>query len=104
MNDYALLLIVSAIVCCSLIAILLICLHFRRVRRGYNMNIAKQLREKDRLFRELERARLEKEVMEKVLKINLSETVESSVAADKPVTNRVDCEQHVLRIDITYLT
>ena len=65
------------------------------------MNIVRQLREKDRLFRELERARLEKEVMEKVLKINLSETVESSVAANKPVTNRVDCEQHVLRIDIT---
>lgn len=103
MNDYTLLLIVSAIACCSLIAILLICLHFRRVRRGYNMNIVKQLREQDRLFRELERTRLEKKVMEKVLKINLSETLESSVATNKPVTTEVDCEQHVLRIDITYL-
>lgn len=53
---------------------------------------------------ELERTRLEKEVMEKVLKINLSETVESSVATNKPVTTEVECEQHVLRIDITYLT
>ena len=103
MNDYTLLLIVSAIACCSLIAILLICLHFRRLRREYNMNIVKQLHEKDRVSTELERTRLEKEVMEKVLKINLSETVESSVATNKPVTTRVDCEQHVLRIDITYL-
>lgn len=103
MNDYALLLIVSAIACCSLIAILLICLHFRRLRREYNMNIVKQLREQDRLFRELERTRLEKKVMEKVLKINLSETLESSVAANKPVTTEVECGQHVLRIDITYL-
>lgn len=68
------------------------------------MNIVKQLHEKDRVSAELERTRLEKEVMEKVLKINLSETLESSVAANKPATNRVDCEQHVLRIDITYLT
>lgn len=45
MNDYTLLLIVSAIACCSLIAILLICLHFRRLRRGHNMNIVKQLHE-----------------------------------------------------------
>lgn len=104
MNDYALLIIVSAIACCSLIAILLICLHFRQIRREYNMNIVKQLREQDRLSRELERTRLEKKVMEKVLKINLSETLESSVAANKPVTTKVDCEQHVLRIDITYLT
>ena len=103
MNDYTLLLIVSAIACCSLIAILLICLHFRRVRRGYNMNIVKQLREQDRLFRELERTRLEKKVMEKVLKINLSETLESSVATNKPVTTEVECGQHVLRIDIPYL-
>lgn len=85
------------------LAYLLICLHFRRVRREYNMNIVKQLREKDRVSAELERACLEKEVMEKVLKINLSETVKSSVAANKPVTTKVDCEQHVLRIDITYL-
>lgn len=104
MNDYALLITVSAIACCSLIAILLICLHFRRVRRGYNMNIVKQLREQDRLSRELERAHLEKGVMEKVLKISLSETLESSVATNKPVTTEVECGQHVLRIDITYLT
>lgn len=104
MNDYALLIIVSAIACCSLIAILLICLHFRQIRREYNMNIVKQLREQDRLSRELERTRLEKKVMEKVLKINLSETLESSVAANKPVTTEVECGQHVLRIDITYLT
>lgn len=104
MNDYALLITVSAIACCSLIAILLICLHFRQIRREYNMNIVKQLREQDRLSRELERTRLEKKVMEKVLKINLSETLESSVAANKPVTTEVDCEQHVLQIDITYLT
>ena len=104
MNDYALLITVSAIACCSLIAILLICLHFRRVRRGYNMNIVKQLREQERLSRELERAHLEKGVMEKVLKISLSETLESSVATNKPVTTEVECGQHVLRIDITYLT
>lgn len=47
MNDYALLIIVSAIACCSLIAILLICLHLRRVRWEYNMNIVKQLREQE---------------------------------------------------------
>lgn len=47
MNDYALLIIVSAIACCSLIAILLICLHFRQIRREYNMNIVKQLREQE---------------------------------------------------------
>ncbi|WP_129661977.1 fimbrillin family protein [Bacteroides fragilis] len=63
----------------------------------------KQLHEKDRVSAELERTRLEKEVMEKVLKINLSETVESSVATNKPVTTEVECGQHVLRIDITYL-
>lgn len=103
MTDYVLL-IVSVIACCSLTAVLLICLHFRRVRREYHIHIVRQLREKDSVSAELERTRLEKEVMEKVLKINLSETVESSIAQNAPSISVSDCEKHVLRIDITYLT
>ncbi|MBC5614553.1 hypothetical protein [Bacteroides hominis] len=100
--DTYIIILALVIACCSLIAVLFICLHTRRVRREYNMNIVKQLREKDYVSAELERMRLERDTLEKVLRINLLETIENSGTNNNIDTN--DCEKHVLRIDITYVS
>ncbi|WP_373155455.1 hypothetical protein [Bacteroides cellulosilyticus] len=72
MSDYALL-IASVIVCCLLAAVLLMYLHCRRMKRNCNMMIVEYLREHDRLTKELERTRIEKDTIEKLLKTYLSE-------------------------------
>ncbi len=59
MNNY-LLLIASIIAGCSLIALLLMYLHYRRVKQNFNMIIVKHLREQNRLLKELVRIRMEK--------------------------------------------
>ncbi|WP_455673557.1 hypothetical protein [Phocaeicola sp.] len=77
MNDYTLL-IILAVVCCSLVAMLFIYLHYRRLGQIRNRVIMKYIHEQDRLTRELERTRIEKEVIEKMLTTYFSKAVESS--------------------------
>lgn len=67
MNDYALL-IASVIVCCPLIALLLMYLYYCRMVQYYNKSLTKYIHEYDRLTRELERTCIEKDTIEKLLK------------------------------------
>lgn len=100
MNDY-ILLIALGIVCCSLAAVTVIFLHCRKVERNSNYNVAKSLREKDTLTRELERMRVEKEMTEKVLKMELSEAVKNAITGEKADECVSDCKRAGFRIDIT---
>lgn len=100
--DTYIIILALVIACCSLIAVLFIYLHTRRVRRECYVGVAKTLREKDCLHRELERIRLERDTLEKVLRINLLETIENSGTNNNTDVN--GCEKHVLRIDITYVS
>lgn len=81
MDDY-ILVIASAAIGCSLIAVLLMYLHYRRLKRNCNKYIVKYIREQDRLKRELERTYIEKEVMENLLKSKLAETTGHSTKID----------------------
>lgn len=73
MSNY-ILLIAWSVAGCSLAAVLLMYLHCRRMKRNCNMKIVEYLREQDRLTKELERTRIEKEVMEDLLQSRLAKT------------------------------
>lgn len=70
----------------------------------YNRTIMKNIHEQDHITQELERTRVEKEEMERVLKTELLKAVETSAEeadADKHMASYG--RKHILRIDITYL-
>lgn len=75
MSNY-ILLIAWSVAGCSLAAVLLMYLHCRHMKRNCNMMIVEYLREQDRLTKELERTRIEKDTIEKLLKNYLSEATE----------------------------
>lgn len=75
MNNY-ILLVAWSIVACSLVAVLLIYLHYRRMVRHYNKYMMKYIREHDLLAKELEYARIEKDTMEKLFETYFSEATE----------------------------
>lgn len=102
MNDY-ILLIALAITFCSLAATLFFFLQWRRAEKNYNINIVKSLHEQDRVTRELERTRIEKQTVERVLKTQLTEMVQNTLAKAREEGHIVGYENHILRIDITYL-
>lgn len=85
MNDYALP-IALVIICLSLVAVLLIYLHYRRLERNCNRYLVKYVREQERLKRELERILIEKEAIENMLKSKLSDTAENTGAGSMTVT------------------
>lgn len=72
MDNY-LLLIATIIAGCSLIALLLMYLHYRSIKQYYNKYISKYIHENDRLTRELERTLIEKDTIEKLFKTYFSE-------------------------------
>lgn len=51
--------------------------------------MAKGIREQDCLAKQLERTRIEKEMMEKVIKAELSEAVKSSMTGEKTMAARL---------------
>ena len=71
MNEYMYLLIV-AFSFCMVIAIFCLFLYCRKIERKCNHCIAKSLRELDRMFKELERMQVERETIEKILKIRIN--------------------------------
>ena len=66
-----------------------------------NYYIAKGIREQDCLAKQLERTRIEKKMMEKVIK-ELSEAVKSSMTGEKNDGCTTDCKRQISRIEITY--
>lgn len=81
-----------AVILCLLIAICCLYLRFRRIKKTYSSNLIRNIREQDRMARELEQTRLEKETIEKVLEKRLT------VTAGPPPDDGT-----LLRIDITTL-
>lgn len=79
MNEWIILmaLVVSAL---SLAAIGLVCCHCRQMEREKNRGLVQAVREQDRIARELEHARIEKETLERVLETKLASPAETSAA------------------------
>ena len=71
MNEYLYLLIV-AVIFCMLIVIFCLFLYCRKIERNCNHCIAKNLRELDRVFKELERMQVERETIEKIFKMRIN--------------------------------
>ena len=74
MNDY-IIFISLGIAFCSLAIVTSVFLRCRKIEKKYNYYMAKSIREQDGLTRELERIRVEKEMMEKMIKAELSDAV-----------------------------
>ena len=106
MDDYIFFLIALSIVFCSLVAVMFIFLHCRKIERMCNRTVAKRIHDQDCVVRELERTRTEKAMMEQVLKTQLAEAVRTSLAENSPEkdteTPVADGRKHALQIDITY--
>lgn len=64
----------------SLAAISLVCCHCRQMEREKNRGLVQAVREQDRIARELEHARIEKETLERVLETKLASPAETSAA------------------------
>ena len=77
MNEWIILmaLVVAAL---SLAAIGLVCCHCRQMEREKNRGLVQAVREQDRIARELEHARIEKETLERVLKTTLAQPGEAN--------------------------
>lgn len=102
--DDCILLISLSVALGSMVAVFFIYLHYLRMKREYNRTIMKNIHEQDHITQELERTRVEKEEMERVLKTELLKAVETSAEeadADKHMASYG--RKHILRIDITYL-
>lgn len=101
MNDY-IIFISLGIAFCSLAIVTSVFLHCRKIEKKYNYYMAKSIREQDGLTRELERIRVEKEMMEKMIKAELSDAVKSSITEKKTDSRMTDCKKKTSRIEITY--
>lgn len=79
MNEWIILmaLVVAAL---SLAAIGLVCFRCRQMEREKNRGLVQAMREQDRIARELEQARIEKETLERVLETKLAAPAEMSAA------------------------
>ena len=79
MNEWIILmaLVVAAL---SLAAIGLVCCHCRQMERDKNRGLVQAVREQDRIARELEQARIEKETLERVLETKLAADVTAGAA------------------------
>ena len=99
MDNY-IFLIALGLVFCSLAIVALVFLHCRKIVEKCNYYIAKGIREQDCLAKQLERTRIE--MMEKVIKAELSEAVKSSLAGEKNDVCTTDCKRQISRIEITY--
>ena len=101
MNDY-INFISLGIAFCSLVIVTSVFLHCRKIEKKCNYYMAKNIREQDGLVKELERIRVEKEMMEKVLKAELSEAVRTTIEKKETGEPMTDPMTHTPRIDITY--
>ena len=101
MNDY-INFISLGIAFCSLVIVTSVFLHCRKIEKKCNYYMAKSIREQDSLVKELERIRVEKEMMEKVLKAESSEAVRATIENKETGERMTDPMTHTLRIDITY--
>lgn len=72
-----------AVAALSLVAAGVVCYCCRRMERRKNLGILRAVHEQDRLAKELERARIEKETIERVLRSKLPESGERHAAPPK---------------------
>lgn len=101
MDNY-IFLIALGLVFCSLAIVALVFLHCRKIVEKCNYYMAKGIREQDCLAKQLERTRIEKEMMEKVIKAELAEAVKSFMTGEKNDGCTTDCKRQISRIEITY--
>ena len=100
--DNSIFLIALGLVFCSLAIVALVFLHCRKIVEKCNYYMAKGIREQDCLAKQLERTRIEKEMMEKVIKAELAEAVKSFMTGEKNDGCTTDCKRQISRIEITY--
>lgn len=79
MNEWIILMAV-VVAALSLAAIGMVCYHCRQMEREKNRGLVQIVREQDRIARELEQARIEKETLERVLETKLAAAAETSAA------------------------
>lgn len=101
MDDY-IFLIALGIPFCSLAIVTFVFLHCRKVEQKCKHYIAKGIHEQDCLARQLERTRIEKEMMEKVIKTELSEAVKASIDGKRSDDGVAASKEHASRIEIIY--
>lgn len=101
MDNY-ILIIALGVAFCSLAMVTFVFLHCRKVERQCSRYIAKGIHEQDCLSRQLERTRIEKEMIEKVVKTELSEVIKTSIAGKGREDCMVTCKEQASRIEITY--
>ena len=83
----------------QLYGVALVFLHCRKIVEKCNYYMAKGIREQDCLAKQLERTRIEKEMMEKVIKAELSEAVKSSADKRKTMAARLTVREQISRIE-----
>ena len=101
MDDY-IFLIVLGIPFCSLAIVTFVFLHCRKVEQKCKRYIAKGIHEQDCLARQLERTRIEKEMMEKASKSELADAVKNSYDGKKSDDGAAAPKEDASRIEITY--
>lgn len=79
MNEWIILMIL-VVAALSLAAIGLVCCRCRQMEREKNRGLVQAVREQDRIARELEHARIEKETLERILETKLAAPAETSAA------------------------
>lgn len=94
MDNY-IFLIALGLVFCSLAIVALVFLHCRKIVEKCNYYMAKGIREQDCLAKQLERTRIEKEMMEKVIKAELAEAVKSFMTGEKNDGCTTDCKRQI---------
>lgn len=72
-----------AVAALSLVVADVVCFYCRRMERRKNLGIFSAVHEQDRLAKELERARIEKQTIERVLRSKLPESGEPHAAPPK---------------------
>lgn len=77
-------------------------LRFRRIRRSYSRNMVINIREQDRIARELEQARIEKEAIRKVLETHLAAADKVTENTTEKITENITEKIPIVHIDITY--
>ena len=101
MDNY-IFLIALGLVFCSLAIVTFVFLHCRKIVEKCNHYMAKGIREQDCLAKQLERTRIEKEMMEKVIKTELSEAVKASIDEKRSDNGVAASKEHASRIEIIY--
>lgn len=101
MDNY-ILFIALGLIFCSLAIVAFFFLYCRRIEKKCIYYMAKSIREQDCLAKQLEQIRIEKEMIEKVIKTELSEALQSSITEKNAGDGVTSSDKRTPRIEITY--